>query len=176
MAELLLQNIQPFNGNLAVGSFILIQNTNQIPPHISLVNDGNYFSISVAGVKASNEVMPVIKNIQIKEIPSLILAITPLRFSNDAIGEIFIQYGPLNRTDKSCLFPIIEVLNQSYGLIHESEFIFELIKELENTENLKYISHFNMQSILQNDSYLFPLYSRNDINYCIDNLNQKQRI
>lgn len=176
MADLILHNIHPFTGNINEGTFILIQNTRQIPPHISLVNDGKYFSTSVAGVKTGMDAESVLKNIGSKKIPSLILQITPLRFSTDALTEVFNTYGVLDKPEKSCLFPIIAVLNQSYGLIHESEFVFELIKELEKNGNLKRISQCNMEDILEKESYLFPIYSRTDIRNCIDKLNEKERV
>jgi hypothetical protein len=69
MSELKIQNIHPFENNTNERSFILIQNTDQIPPHISLVVDGNYFSVSVSGVKTEVDFQSVLKNIQVKKNP-----------------------------------------------------------------------------------------------------------
>lgn len=176
MSELRIQNINPFENNTNTNSFILIQNTNQIPPHISLVVDGKYFSVSVSGVKTEIDFHSVLKNIQIKNIPCLILEITEIKFSSDAISEVFNHYGRLDSPEKSCLFPIIDLLNRAYGLILESEFVFELIKELEQTQKIIGVYHLNMETKLESNSYLFPKYEREDIRFCIDKLNVQQPV
>jgi hypothetical protein len=174
MSELKIQNIHPFENNTNERSFILIQNTDQIPPHISLEVDGNYFSVSVSGVKTEVDFQSVLKNIQVKKIPCLILEISKIKFSSQAIADIFNHYGRLDKPEKSCLFPIIDLLNRAYGLIHESEFVFELIQELKRNENLLSVFHLNLESKLKEDSFLFPTYQREDIRFCIDKLNDKQ--
>ncbi len=174
MSELKIQNIHPFENNTNERSFILIQNTDQIPPHISLVVDGNYFSVSVAGVKTAVDFQSVLKNSQVKKIPCLILEISKIKFSSEAIADIFNHYGRLDKPEKSCLFPIIDLLNRAYGLIHESEFVYELIVELEKNRNLKGVFQLNLEPKLIDNSFLFPIYNRNDIRFCIDQLNIKQ--
>jgi hypothetical protein len=174
MSELRIQNINPFDVDTNNRSFILIQNTLQIPPHISLVVEGNYFSVSVSGVKTEVDFQSVLKNIQLKNIPCLILEIPKIKFSSEAIADIFNHYGRLDKPEKSCLFPILEVLNRAYGLILESEFVFELITELKNCERLLGVFHLNMENLLKDNDYLFPMYNRNDIGFCIDKLNIKQ--
>lgn len=174
MSELRIQNINPFFENTNDRSFILIQNTDQVPPHISLVVDGNYFSVSVSGVKTEVDFQSVLKNIQMKNIPCLILEITKIKFSSEAISDIFNHYGRLDKPEKSCLFPIIDLLNRAYGLIHESEFVFELIKELEKNNNLIGVFHLNLESKLKENSFLFSKYQREDIRFCIDKLNTKE--
>jgi hypothetical protein len=104
------------------------------------------------------------------------LEITGIKFSFDAIAEIFIHYGRLDKPEKSCLFPIIDLLNRAYGLIHESEFVFELIRELEKNKNLLGIFHLNLESKLKENSFLFPKYERQDVRFCIDKLNAKQPV
>jgi hypothetical protein len=104
----------------------------------------------------------------------LILEISKIKFSSQAIADIFNHYGRLDKPEKSCLFPIIDLLNRAYGLIHESEFVFELIQELKRNENLLSVFHLNLESKLKEDSFLFPTYQREDIRFCIDKLNDKQ--
>lgn len=176
MSDISIKNIIPFDANAENRSFILVQNTDQIPPHISLVVDGNYFSVSVSGVKTEMDFNSVLKNIELKKIPCLILEIDDIRYSSDAISDIFKHYGRLDKPEKSCLFPIIDLLNRAYGLIHESEFVYELIIELEKNGHLKGIYHLNLESKLKQDSFLFPKYERDDIRFCIDKLNESQSV
>lgn len=176
MSETKIQNIQPFKEKMEDRSFILIQHTDQIPPHISLVVDGNYFSVSVSGVKTELDFQSVWKNIQMKSIPCLILEISKVKFSFEAIAEIFQHYGRLDKPEKSCLFPIIDLLNRAYGSIHESDFIFELIQELDKNKNLLSIYHLNLENKLQQNSFLFPNYKREDIRFCINQLNERQTV
>jgi hypothetical protein len=174
MPELNIPNINLFENSSNECSYILIQNTNQIPPHISLVVEGNYFSVSVSGVKTEVDFQSVLKNIQLKNIPCLILEISKIKFSSNAIADIFNHYGRLDKPEKSCLFPILDVLNRAYGLILESEFVFELITELKKCEKLLAVFHLNMENLLKGNDYLFPIYNRKDISFCIDKLNIKQ--
>lgn len=176
MSERIIRNIRPLEESMEERSFILIQHTDQIPPHISLVVDGNYFSVSVSGVKTEVDVLSVLKNIQLKNIPCLILEITPIKYSSGAIAETFQHYGRLDQPEKSCLFPIIGLLNKAYGYLHESEFIFELIRELDKNKNLLAIYQLNLEKKLQQDSFLFPDYKREDIRFCINQLNEKQTV
>jgi hypothetical protein len=176
MSDITIENIIPFTGRTENRSLILVQNTVQIPPHIGLVVDANYFSVSVSGVKTELDFNSVLKNIELKKIPCLILEIDDIRFSSDAISDIFKHYGRLDKPEKSCLFPIVDLLNRAYGLIHESEFVFELIKELEKNGHLKGIYHLNLEDKLRQDSFLFPKYERDDIRFCIDKLNARQPV
>lgn len=172
MSELIIRNIKPWNFELENKTFILIQHADRIPPHISLIHENRYFSVSVNGVKANEETDSVFKNISIKKIKCLLLEITSIKYTTDAVAEIFLQYGSLNKPDKSCLIPITEVLNHSYGLIHESEFVYQLMDELKKNNHLMAVFGLNTEG----NNFKFPIYNRKDIAFCISELNNKVRV
>lgn len=176
MSELRIEHISPRKDSLNEGSFLLIQHTDRIPPHISLVHDGKYYSVSVSGVRAAVDFSSVEKNGLTKKIKTLIIELESIRFTEEAIALVFEEYGRLDDPQKSCLFPVIEVLNRSYGLLFESEFVFELIRELEKNQKIKNVQHWNMESVLNNNVFYFPVYGRKDIGFCISSLNEKEKV
>jgi len=169
-----IKNIKPFVCAEPGATYILVQHTEQVPPHIALVSEEKYYSSSVSGVKFEVEVESVLKNIRAKNIPSLLIQIEPVKFSEDALSQIFIAYGPLDSEEKSCLFPIIELLNRSYKVILTSEFIFELIRELGSLEKVLAVYELNMDHIVNNHQYALPFYSRDEIRFCIRKLKERQ--
>lgn len=172
MSELIIRNIKPWNFEAENKTFILIQHADRIPPHISLIHEENYFSVSVNGVKAAEATDSVFKNISIKKIKCLLLEIKTIKYTTDAVAGVFLQYGPLNNPDKSCLVPIIEVLNHSYGLLHESEFVYQLIDELKKNNHLIGVFSLNIDG----NNFKFPNYSRKDIAFCISEITKKVQV
>lgn len=171
-AKFILNNIYPFTGELENNvCYLVIQNVNNIPPHIGLILKNKYYSTAVSGVKTGIGIESVLKNIQQKNIPSLFIQLNDFVVMEQLAESIFFNYGPLNDANKSCLFPIISVLNNALNLDLKGEFIFELLPELEKLNLIERCYSLNMQ--LENKLFEFKNYSRADINFCISELNGK---
>lgn len=177
MDKLTLKNIHSFESSFLKEkkNYLVLQNVQNIPPHIGLVIQNKYYSTAVAGVKTNLSFETVIKNIQQKNIPTLILELENITISEEKLTNIFENYGPLNAPEKSCLFPIIEALSIIFKQELKSEFVFELIPVLDSWKKLKNIYSLHLSTSFPHD-FRLKEYSRNEINYCIDQLNLKEKV
>lgn len=177
MDKLTLNNIHAFDNSLLQEkkNYLVLQNIQRIPPHIGLVIQNKYYSTAVAGVKTNLPFETVLKNIYQKNIPTLILELDEIAISEEKLTEIFENYGPLNAPEKSCLFPIMDVLSIAFQKDFTAEFVFELIPVLNEMKKLKRIYSLHLSSSYPHD-FRLKEYSRNEINYCIDQLNAKEKV
>lgn len=170
--KFVLKNILPFTGELEnKACYLIIQNVNNIPPHIGLILKNNYYSTAVSGVKTGVPSEIILKNIHAKNIPTLFIQLKEIVVMEPLANSIFNNYGPLNSSDKSCLFPIISLFNNALNLNLKAEFLFELLPELEKLDLLD--KSFSVNLSLENNKFELKNYSREDINFCISELNGK---
>jgi|GEM_PF-1270253 len=144
-----LQNIE----KLYSGLWLALVATHETPPHIALISDGNYYSLSARKVDIGTPVERFIHTIERKHIPTIFIRIenNNVIVKNKAISATQIlqnTYGnlqPLKNIETTCLSPI----KQTFAAFYSSQFlqvnyVFELLAIAEQHGLLKEcVSLFN---------------------------------
>ncbi len=133
------------SGELDKGLWIVLAGVNETPPHIALISDGKYYSVSTKKVDNESPAEIFIQALNRKKIPALFIGIKtgsnviirnetrPNGSSGRAIlpnllFEIYKDLQPLGVHNETCLSPIKEVFKQYFSPeFTEVNYVFELL-------------------------------------------------
>ncbi len=157
------------------GLFITILHAYRIPPHIGLIIDGNYYSLTIKGRELNVSTDTYLRNIKQKNIPTLFFQLKkhPI-FSTDYLKEHFIlnisKFDKVAVNKATCLSPIKLFFEETYAIdISDINFIYELIPHLESLELIENIYSKNIEE----KEFELPSYSLDEINEEIKQANKE---
>ena len=108
------------------GLWLVLAGVNDIPPHIALISEGKYYSVSARKVEVGVDMSTFLKAISRKNLPTLFFGIK----STNTMGlkEAFQKYPTLGNGPHSCLWPVrdffAEAFSQEYA---KANLVFELL-------------------------------------------------
>jgi hypothetical protein len=170
-------NKQFIESELLKGIHIAILHATRIPPHIGMIMDKKYHSLSIKGQDINTDVPVLIKNSSIRKIPTVFIKIKDHpTFSNIYLREHFItNIQQFNRVDigvATCLSPIKLFFEDVYNLsMTDINYLFELIPLLESDGLIESVSALN----LDQNSYEFPVYTNKEINDGISSVRKQYK-
>lgn len=162
--------------DLERGTWIMLYHVNQVPPHLVLIHDGNYYSLSVKGTKIAEPLESLIRNIQTKQHQCLAFSIdlssSEIQNKSSLLKKYFEHFEEPEAGVITCLFPIRSALTELLNRYFERcEFVFELYKELKKYNLILNAVQINMNDLLdENGGFHLTVYQREDIDACIDRL------
>ena len=176
MSNVTLQNIQlAKESELFRGTYILLLHANKIPPHIGLVVDGKYYSLTANETQSGVDVKVVWRTIQLKKIGSLFIMVDSIG-SSSLLNEVFDQYDRAIAGKVSCLQPIKQYFHQQHQIkIDDVSFIFDLVERLEEYDLLTDTFHANLEKELTSNSFTLIKYTLDEIYSRIQQL-QKETV
>jgi len=149
--------------------WLVILHAQRIPPHIGIMIDGNYNSLTIKGHELNIQNEVISKIIQKKKIETLFiqLKIHPV-FSNEYLREVFQlqiqQFKQVKSEEATCLNPIKLFLEEFYGLIlNKSELLFELVERLIQNQYISKIATLNLDNIEIGEPFTLPRYSSDQL-------------
>ncbi len=165
MRPLVLKNLLPIELPLSSGRYLVIVGLHKIPPHVALIDSGNYFAFTVKGSEHHTDANRLINRL-IKKGTSVLLV--KIKSTQNPIypAPFFMQLGILNEGN-SCLDPILELLRQEQDILPEQPFLHGLLEELQKRNLIDSI--FIHEVSLSGEFELKP-YDRAAINHRIREL------
>ncbi|MGQ0829451.1 MAG: hypothetical protein ACT4ON_13765 [Bacteroidota bacterium] len=154
---------------LLKGIYIAVLHATRIPPHIGLIIDKHYHSLTIKGQDINTSVNALIKNSQIRKIPSLFIKVKPHpTFSELYMKEHFItnvqQFQRVDSGVATCLSPIKLFFDEVYGVSMENiNYLFELLPKLHSEELIEHTS-----SLFTDGNYQLPVYAAAEIDAGIE--------
>lgn len=132
------------------GLWLLLVGIHETPPHIALVYDGKYYSLSALKVNNGTPLERFIHIIKRKHIPTLFLRIENNNIITTKLQTIYNGLKPLKNTQTTCLSPVKQFFAASYSRQFSGiNYVFELLAIAEQQGLLKEcVSLFNTQSNL----------------------------
>ena len=159
-------NKQFSENDLLKGVFIAVIHATRTPPHIGLVIDSKYHSLTVKGQDINTSVAALIKNTNQRKIPSLFIKIRAhSTFSELYLKEHFItniqQFPRVDIGIASCLSPIKLFFDEVYNVpMTNINYLFELVPRLYSEGLIE-----NSSSLfIEETKYQLPVYSNAEIN------------
>ena len=166
MSEVKLENILKFHNLDPNRSYLVLIAVDKTPPHLALISEQMYYSVSSRGVKQGIDANMILASLIRKKVPVLLLELNIL-FSNEALQKEFSKFSNLKH-GQSCLLPIIEIfcnIDAEYG---KAKFVFELIPKLMKNKMIRKIHCLGMES----DSFTLKKYGQREIDMAIKNAAQ----
>ncbi|MBL7934789.1 MAG: hypothetical protein JNM51_03160 [Bacteroidia bacterium] len=158
--------VSDFNPELLYkNTWLVILHASRTPPHIGLLINGNYNSLTIKGHELNVDVKVLLKTIQQKKIESLFIQLKkhPV-FSSEYQKEMcqyFIQqYTQVKANEASCLSPIKLFLQEFYAIQeNKQELLFELIERLKQNQYLTVTFGLNVDDKIEEQEFTLPMYT-----------------
>jgi hypothetical protein len=159
-----------------MGMWLVIAGTNEIPPHIALISDGKYYSVSTRKIDRGTSLERFMNTIERKQVPAIFLRIlnekperTDIIARNEAISSntllqsIYENLNPLGINEHTCLSPIKTFFAEYYSPDFATvNFVFELLALAKNKGLIKQCFSLFSEPSHPNNITL-PKYSMADI-------------
>lgn len=113
------------------GLWLVMAGVDDIPPHIALINDGLYYSVSAKKVETGVPIANFFKAISRKSVPTLFVQIKESPHLGGVRGAVgaFQKYLTLGNGDHSCLWPVRDVFAEIFSKKYKNaSLVFELLK------------------------------------------------
>lgn len=156
--------------DLSKGIFIAVIHATRIPPHIGMIVDKSYHSLSIKGQDINTPIAALIKNSNIRKIPTLFIKIkSHPTFSSTYMREHFItnvqQFERVDVGVATCLSPIKLFFEEVYGIsMKQVNYLYELLPVLETEGLIETISTLHIDET----NYQLPAYTNKEINAGIE--------
>lgn len=149
--------------------WLIILHASRTPPHIGILIDGNYNSLTIKGHELNINIHILDKLIQQKKIESIFIQLKkhPV-FSTEyqkEICQIYIQqFKQVGSDEASCLNPVKLFLQEFYGLKEiKNELLFELIERLKQNNYTEIVMSCNLENKITNKEFTLPLYTNSEL-------------
>lgn len=103
---------------LSNGLWLVIAGANDIPPHIALIADSEYYSVSARKVKVAEPIEKFLKAISRNTLPTLFVSIKPpaqKKYNETDLKEAFEKYPTLGNGDHTCHWPLRDFFSNVYS-------------------------------------------------------------
>ena len=170
MYNFAINNIVPaFEDELKLGTYIVLLNVRDVPPHLLLMTDATLFALSVKGPKLHLPLEQQLRLIRSKNVPSIFIKLTTKMLVHgstvykQAVSSI-LAYNRVEAGIATCLSPIKNFCNAVFNIeVNEANFIFELIPMLQKQGLIDTFYQLNLEPYLDNNTYYLPKYTMQDI-------------
>ncbi|MBL4651524.1 MAG: hypothetical protein JKY53_01495 [Flavobacteriales bacterium] len=162
MSSYFIQQIKPLSA-VDKGLYLVILHADVVPPHLGLIYEQKYFSLTVNGQTLGDDVVVLEKLILRKQIKTLFFKLTE---KQNILGKIKKVFEEKNRVEGeiTCLYPIKMLFSELYAdTIASARFIYEVLPELYMSNNVKAVFHSNMENEIIDDTFAFQKYTMDDI-------------
>lgn len=150
-------------------TWLVILHASRTPPHIGVLIDGNYNSLTIKGHELNISINVLLKTIQQKKIEVLFIKLKkhPV-FSTDYQKEIcqfyIKQFTQVKANEASCLSPIKLFLQEFYALSeNKQELLFELIERLKQNQYISLTLGLNVENKIEDGEFSLPMYSHQQL-------------
>ncbi len=149
---------------LSKHTWIVILHASRIPPHVGILIDGNYNSLTIKGRELNVRLEVLLKTIQQKKIEALFIQLEkhPV-FSTHYQLEVFqhhLQQFTQVNYEATCLSPVKLYLQEFYVIpLQESELLFELVERLKQNQYIHKTIGLNIEVKLKGEEFELPIYS-----------------
>lgn len=154
---------------LAKNTWLVILHASRTPPHIGVLIDGNYNSLTIKGHELNININVLLKTIQQKKIESIFVKLKkhPV-FSSEYQKEIcqnyIQQFTQVKANEASCLSPIKLFLQEFYAIQeNKDELLFELIERLKQNQYIEIALGLNIENKLEEQEFSLPMYSNKQL-------------
>lgn len=136
---------------LTHGNWLVLLHARRIPPHVGLIIEGRYSSLTVKGPELNVTLDALLKTIGVKKIETIFIKVVdhPV-FSSDYQNELFHEmikkYKMVKQHEATCLSPLKEFFQEFYALnFLKDELLFDFLERLRQNTYLELAMSFNFE-------------------------------
>jgi hypothetical protein len=161
--------------DLQRGMFLTILHATRTPPHIGLIIDKQYHSLTIKGSELNVATTSLVRTIHQRKIPSLFIQLIPHpTFSAAYLKEHFIlnveQFPKVDVDVATCLSPIKLFLEETYMLsLKQINYLYELVPFFDDAKLIESISALYIDEL----TFKLPIYNLSELNNGIAKAHQE---
>jgi hypothetical protein len=155
-------------------SWLMILHASRIPPHVGMMINGSYSSLTIKGHELDIKAEVLVKTIAQKKIETLAVKLLKqpvfsLDFQKEALEQYIRQFDKVEAHKASCLSPVKLFLQEFYALAYDpNELLFEITERLKQNAYIDNILGFNVNNKLTECELSLPLYSHQKLQEVIE--------
>jgi len=164
MSKVVLDQVQEMSAErLKQGTYILLLHANKIPPHLGLIANGKYFSLTANESQVALEGESIWRMIQSKNIPSLFIEVDS-ESSEEILTDVFSQFEKAVPGKISCLQPLKTYFSSLHQInVDEVNYVFDLVEQLESYDLILGSYYQNLSEELKDGSFTMITYTMEEI-------------
>jgi hypothetical protein len=154
-------------------AWLVILHASRTPPHIGILIDGNYNSLTIKGHELNIQLAVLLKTIQQKKIETLFVQLKkhPV-FSTEYQREIcqhhIQQFTQVKANEASCLSPVKLFLQEFYAICaNKDELLFELMEHLKQNQYIDVTLELNLDDKIDEGEFSLPIYTNEQLQQVI---------
>lgn len=158
---------------LKKGIYLVLLHATRVPPHIGILTDNAYHSLTIKGRELNINKNVLLKNITLRKIPAVFIRLKkhPV-FSKDHLNETFTEqlktFEKVDGRGITCLSPIRLFFEELYAIPSEGiQLLPDLLQKLEENEFIEQTFGANLGKLNGNIFYL-PSYNREELDKQIE--------
>lgn len=160
--------------DLNKNTWLVILHASRTPPHVGILINGNYNSLTIKGHELNIDIKVLLKTIQQKKIETLFIKLKkhPV-FSAEYQKEIchfyIKQFNQVKANEASCLSPIKLFIQEFYAVQeNKNELLFELVERLKQNQYITLTQGLNIENSVEDNEFLLPMYSNAELQEIIN--------
>lgn len=160
--------------DLNKNTWLVILHASRTPPHVGILVNGNYNSLTIKGHELNIDIKVLLKTIQQKKIETLFIKLKkhPV-FSAEYQKEIcqfyIKQFNQVKANGASCLSPIKLFIQEFYAIQeNKNELLFELVERLKQNQYITFTQGLNIENRVEDNEFLLPMYSNTELQEIIN--------
>jgi hypothetical protein len=148
--------------------WLVILHASRIPPHVGLMINGNYNSLTIKEREFDISLEPLLKTISQKKIETLFIKIEkqPV-FSNDYLLQVFQeqlkQFTVVKQGEATCLSPVKLFFEEFYAVRKDEKLLYEFIETLLDNNYITEVVGLNIKNKKENNIFTFNCYSAEEL-------------
>lgn len=149
--------------SLNKGTWLVVLHASRIPPHIGLLIDGSYNSLTIKGKELDDAINVLLKTIQLKKIEAIFISLIKqpvfsTSFQLEIAKHFIQQYHQVKANEATCLTPIKLFLSEFYAIENQKdELFFQLVERLKQNHYINYAFGINLNE--STDEFALPMYT-----------------
>ena len=157
------------------GSWLVVLHASRIPPHVGLMIDGNYNSLTIKERELNVKHEALLKTISQKKIEALFLKLAPHPvFSSDyqlsTFQEQLNQFTVVKQNEATCLSPLKLFFEEFYAIKNNKEQLFyDFVDELSQNDYITQAIGINIADKSENNIFTLPHYTNEELQARIKN-------
>lgn len=161
--------IEPANYSaLQKNSWLVILHASRIPPHVGLMINGNYNSLTIKEREMNVKCEALLKTISQKKIDALFLKLAkhPV-FSEDYKLQVFqeqlSQFKAVKQGEATCLSPIKLFFEEFYAIHKNEQLLFDFVDTLYNNDYITEAIGINIKNGTESNAFKFTPYTESEL-------------
>lgn len=148
--------------------WLVVLHANRIPPHVGLLINGNYNSITIKGHELNVNIEALLKTVSQKKIETVFIKIIKhpvfsLNHQLEMFQEMIKKFENVRQFESTCLTPI-KLFFQEFYLVSniEEELLYDFMKRL--NDNFYLEKAYSVNYTLETNSLELPYYTTEQLN------------